>query len=218
MQIPFTYYIEHLPTGKKYYGARWAKNCTPSDLWTTYFTSSKRIKQLIKEYGITSFKVEIRKIFNTVNDCKMWERKVLKRLKVVESDIWLNLNYGTPPTLSGVKWSKERKLKAIGKTLTEEHKNKISIAHIGKHKPQTEEHKRKCALTRIGKKRSIDIKIKMSESNYNRIPISIFKNNITHELFEGRIRDFSEKYKFNYNSLKSSICKNGKYKDWVKVK
>jgi len=218
MHIPFTYYIEHLPTGKKYYGARWAKNCNPNDLWTTYFTSSKRIKQLIKEYGIGSFKVEIRKTFNNINDCKIWERKILKRLKVVESDIWLNLNYGVPPTLSGVKWSKERKLKAIGKTLTKEHRNKISTAHIGKHKPQTLEHKRKCALTRLGKKRSIDTKIKISNSNYNRIPISIFKNTITHELYEGKIRDFSEKYNFNYNSLKSSISKYGKYKSWVKVK
>jgi hypothetical protein len=90
MQIPYTYYIFHPATGSKYYGARYAKDCHPSDLWTKYFTSSKKIHALIKIYGKESFIVEVRKTFDTSDEALNWEEKVLTRLKVTKSDIWLN--------------------------------------------------------------------------------------------------------------------------------
>ena len=37
MTIPFTYYLYHKPTGKKYYGVRFKKGCHPDDLWNKYF-------------------------------------------------------------------------------------------------------------------------------------------------------------------------------------
>ena len=40
MHQPFTYLIKHKTSGKVYYGVRYAKKCSPIDLWTTYFTSS----------------------------------------------------------------------------------------------------------------------------------------------------------------------------------
>jgi hypothetical protein len=49
--IPFTYLIKHIPTGRNYYGVRYKKGCHPNDLWLKYFTSSKKIKGLIKKYG-----------------------------------------------------------------------------------------------------------------------------------------------------------------------
>ena len=52
--IPYTYLLTHVQTGKKYYGVRFAKGCNPSDLFITYFTSSKYVKSLIEEYGIES--------------------------------------------------------------------------------------------------------------------------------------------------------------------
>lgn len=92
MRIPFTYCITHLPSGKKYYGARWAENCNPSDLWTTYFTSSRHIKELILHDGKDNFIAEVRKIFSDVDSCREWERKVLQRLGVIHNDNWLNKN------------------------------------------------------------------------------------------------------------------------------
>lgn len=56
---PFTYCITFILTGQRYYGSRYANNKTtvahPDQLWTTYFTSSKVIKSLIKEHGKESF-------------------------------------------------------------------------------------------------------------------------------------------------------------------
>ena len=53
MGIPYTYRITHLPSGKHYYGARYAKDCHPSDLWVIYFTSSKTNEHYIG-FGITN--------------------------------------------------------------------------------------------------------------------------------------------------------------------
>lgn len=87
--IPYTYRITHLPSKKWYYGVRYAIGCSPDDLFVTYFTSSKIIKGLIKEDGVKSFSVEIRKTFNDVNSARMWENKVLR--KILNWDVCLNL-------------------------------------------------------------------------------------------------------------------------------
>lgn len=79
--IFFTYHIYHPKTNKNYYGARWKPGCKPEDLWTTYFTSSKKVHALIKEYGKESFVITIRKTFNNKTDCISWEQRVLKKVK-----------------------------------------------------------------------------------------------------------------------------------------
>jgi hypothetical protein len=81
MTQPFTYRIRFIPTGEYYYGVRFAKNCSPVDLWTKYFTSSKKVKSLIKKYGKDSFNCEIRKIFNNPIDAILWEHRVNSRTK-----------------------------------------------------------------------------------------------------------------------------------------
>jgi hypothetical protein len=57
--IPFTYLVKHVPTNRYYYGVKIKKGCHPYDLWTKYFTSSKKVKGLIKRYGKKSFIFEI---------------------------------------------------------------------------------------------------------------------------------------------------------------
>lgn len=52
---PYVYYVFHRPTRSYYIGVRYAKGCNPSDLWKTYYTSSKRIHSLIESYGKDSF-------------------------------------------------------------------------------------------------------------------------------------------------------------------
>jgi hypothetical protein len=78
--LPFTYCITHLDTGKIYYGVRWAKGCHPSDLWSIYFTSSSKIKEIIQVEGIDAFKAEVRKTFKTAEEAKRWESRVNKRI------------------------------------------------------------------------------------------------------------------------------------------
>jgi len=106
MTVYFTYHIYHPSTNKHYYGARWKPGCTPNDLWTTYFTSSKKVHKLIKEYGKESFVVEIRKTFDDKKSCLEWEQNVLKKLKVKRNDNWLNVAIGKP-TMLGRKHSAE---------------------------------------------------------------------------------------------------------------
>jgi len=144
MTIPFTYYLYHKPTGKKYYGVRYKLDCHPDDLWNKYFSSSKEVKRLIAEYGVNSFFYEVRRVFDTTKDARDWESRVLYKLRVVEKDDWLNLNYGksvppmhgkkhTPETLHLMSEKQRGSLNPMwGKHHTEEAKNKISIAHKGK--------------------------------------------------------------------------------------
>ena len=118
---PYTYLIKHNPSGKFYYGVRFAQGCDPKDLFKTYFTSSKVIHSLIKSDGVESFNVEIRKTFETPKDAQSWEIRVLKKLKIPENVNFLNKGVCSPPSHRGI-------LKST------EHKKKISKSNKGKHK------------------------------------------------------------------------------------
>ena len=71
-RLPFTYILHYLPTNQYYYGSRYAKGCHPSQLWTTYYTSSKKIKQLISEHGTDVFRAKITRTFNTKEEAIQW--------------------------------------------------------------------------------------------------------------------------------------------------
>ena len=94
MTIPFTYLIVHKTTNKAYYGVRYAQGCDPVDLWTTYFTSSNRVKKLIETYGKDSFDVQVRKTFVDNISAVAWEQKVLSKLDL-KNGIWLNTMVNT---------------------------------------------------------------------------------------------------------------------------
>lgn len=87
---PYTYLIKHIPTNTFYYGCKYAKGCHPSTFWIDYWTSSKYVNVLIEETGKESFEFEIRKVFTDVNVCRNWESKVLKRMKVVQREDFIN--------------------------------------------------------------------------------------------------------------------------------
>lgn len=63
LNIPYTYLIGWSNQNKWYYGVRTAKNCHPGDLWTTYFTSSKYVKQFITQYGEPDIILNKKKLF-----------------------------------------------------------------------------------------------------------------------------------------------------------
>jgi len=159
--LPYTYIIKFKLTGQVYYGVRFAKGCSPDDLWKTYFTSSKVVKSLIKEHGKEAFDYEIRKTFDTADAAREWEEKVLQRMKVVSDDKWLNKtdkksfippkNYKhSPDSIQKIIDSK------IGFKFSKESREKMSKSHIGqvpwnkgikydnpkKRRPLTEEHKK----------------------------------------------------------------------------
>jgi hypothetical protein len=94
MTIPYTYLIKCIPTGEVYYGVRYARGCNPSELWKTYFTSSKHVATRIQLFGKESFLHEIRKVFETGNKARLWEDQVLRKMSVIDDPKWLNKNYG----------------------------------------------------------------------------------------------------------------------------
>jgi len=153
LTIPFTYYLFHKPTGKKYYGVRYAKGCSPESIWTTYFTSSKQVKKLIKEYGADSFVYEVRRVFDSASAAKLWESTVQRRLRVDTREDWLNLHVqdGQFHNIGHSAETKERIRETLtgrapsnkgkpahnkGKPMSEEQKAKLSAAHKGKPSPK----------------------------------------------------------------------------------
>lgn len=75
--MAYGYRVTLKSTGDYYIGIRTAKNCEPSDLWNTYFTSSKIIKKLIEQNGTDAFDIEILTVFEDPTDAPIWENIVL---------------------------------------------------------------------------------------------------------------------------------------------
>jgi methionine synthase I (cobalamin-dependent) len=176
MHQPFTYLIKHIPTGKVYYGLRYAKKCNPSDLWTTYFTSSYDVKKLIEQDGKDAFLFEVRKTFTDIKHAIEWEKRVLRRMKVIKRADFINRNIPGSSMFAHSEETKEkmRKPKPVGfgeklkgnkhATVTKgipktkEHAENISKGKKGKAPFKGKEH------PRYGKKKSEQEILKMSAS------------------------------------------------------
>ena len=50
--MSYTYLIGWTKYNIQYYGVRYAKGCHPDDLWKTYFTSSKYVKEFREKNGM----------------------------------------------------------------------------------------------------------------------------------------------------------------------
>lgn len=92
--IPYTYLIGWSKLNTFYYGRRTAKNCHPNEFWNKYFTSSKYVKEFVKNNGEPDI-IEIRKTFpNNPKSCIVWECKVLDRMDVQHDSRFLNRRSG----------------------------------------------------------------------------------------------------------------------------
>lgn len=174
-----------------YYGSRIAKGCSPSDLWKTYFTSSKYVTEFRKQFGEPDV-IEVRKVFEDQKECVKWEYNVLKRLKVLDTDRWLNkaIGYNVDPQITssalmgnthrvGKKLSSEH-IEAIkqanrGRIHSEDTKNKMSEAQKGR--PKSPEHKAKLRRPKSPEHRAI-LQARFREFNktpHNKGQISVLR-------------------------------------------
>jgi len=128
--IPYTYLVGWSSLNKYYYGVRFGKNCHPNEFWIKYFTSSQKVKELRITYGEPDI-IEIRKTFKSQNSARLWEKKVLKRLDVLNEEKWLNENIAGA-TLQTPENNLSRSLKLKGKQVSELTKKTASITHKGK--------------------------------------------------------------------------------------
>ena len=124
---PYTYLIGWSTQKKYYYGVRYAKNCSPGDFWVKYFTSSPAVSAMRLLFGEPDIK-QIRKVFSNRENARQWESRVLKRMKVVIREDFLNKNDSPAPPINN-------------RVMSIETKEKIGSKHRGK--PKSEEHKQK---------------------------------------------------------------------------
>lgn len=183
----YTYYIKHIPTNYKYYGVRYSIKCEPNDLWSTYFTSCKKVHNLIDEYGKESFVVEVRKIFGSNKiRAQEWEKKVLSRLNVLYREDWLNSNIGgiinlTPEqkkkhseNISKSKKGKSPWNKGLRNIYSLETLQKMSTnGKKNKGKPKPPQHGKNVSKGLSGRPKSEEHKRKLAEVNLNRPGIKV---------------------------------------------
>lgn len=85
----YTYRIKWTVTNMSYYGVRYKRGGTPKDLFVTYFTSSKYVKEYIKLHGLQDI-IEVRQIFDTAKDAKNWEERIIEKCQLQKNPNWLN--------------------------------------------------------------------------------------------------------------------------------
>jgi hypothetical protein len=166
--MAYTYLVKSKITNKVYYGVRWGDKTKPeNDLWSKYFTSSKHIKQQIKEFGKESFIFEIRKVFANKQEAIQWEETVLRRMKVLQKpEVWINKCIN-----KAIRYDKHPRQGAI---VSEETRKKISSSNKGKAR-FTDSQKEQMSVDRSGSKHwnygrkwSEEAKQKNRESNIKR--------------------------------------------------
>lgn len=159
---PYTYIIECKPINKKYYGVRYAKDSKPEDLWTTYFTSSKIVRNLIETYGKESFEIQIDKEFETVEEAIDYEHQFIITNNLSSDPNWLNVHRRKAIDFNDPVIKEKLSIARRGRITSEETKKKLSI--IGKNKKLSEETKRKLSIAHTGKKMSQEAIDKARES------------------------------------------------------
>ena len=167
--LSYTYLIGWSRLDLWYYGVRYAqvKRKQDYDLWVNYFTHSVPVKQMRAFVGEPDV-IHYDKIFDSIDEAKFYELKVLNEHNCKNSIHWLNKNdIPAPPVISGrnhpmygKKHSENTKKilreKALKRNpISEETRLKISQANKGKGRPHTKE--------------SIE---KMKKSALRRLPIS----------------------------------------------
>ena len=160
MTQPYTYLIGWSAQQKYYYGVRYSIDCTPADLWVKYFTSSPTVKAMRLIYGEPTVR-QIRKIFIDKQSARLWETKVLRRMKVIRREEFLNKNDAPAPPINN-------------RIMLDSTKEKISLSNRGK--PKSEEHKQKIkearakqVNTRKGQKHTESAKQKIKEARAKQI-------------------------------------------------
>lgn len=126
----YTYLIGWKKLNKFYYGVRYSKKCNPNDLWKTYFTSSKFVKQFFEINGQPDV-IQIRRCFgHDHKKAKDWENKVLRRLNVISSQLWLNMSVNNSFNGVSLSWNEgltketSATLNLVSKKMIEIRKNK----------------------------------------------------------------------------------------------
>ena len=126
MYLAYTYLITNKITHQFYYGSRYQniklKRTPEQDLWIFYFTSSKEIKKLLKEYDRNFFEISIVFKSESYNEC-YWQEQDLIKISVI-NPLCLNKHY--VDRLSG-----KNMFSMSGKTMSQKSRDKMSKSRTG---------------------------------------------------------------------------------------
>lgn len=152
---PYFYIIKHVLSGKLYVGCQYGKNSSPDNLLINYFTSSKNVKEIIKNEGVKSFVIEF---LECRDDAREYENiYLMEKYNQYGKEKFLEL-YINRNLAPGIVLTKE----IIEKANSPRKRKNCSIAakkllEIGKHNfqlypPNTEKNKEKSSIRMKGNK------------------------------------------------------------------
>jgi hypothetical protein len=139
----YVYKVKSKITGQYYFGSR-CKNVRLSrspenDFWVRYTTSSKRVNELIRQFGKESFEIQILLKSENYSNCYDLEQELIE--KHLSDPLCLNLYC-----------RKTNRFSTFGKTHSEETKSKISAKC--KNRMVSDETKKKISNSTRGKKKT----------------------------------------------------------------
>lgn len=175
----YTYLIGWRELDRWYYGSRHANELSPSDdLWKVYFTSSKYVYEMRKQYGEPDV-IRVHKIFESSEAAHMFEYRFLKKVNAKSSKRWINQTIMGAPmggTPNQIAWAKQSKSLAT--------RERMRLGALKRWENDTVNRERVSALTkaknpainadgihcRKGKHHSEESKQKMRDSYYRNNP------------------------------------------------
>lgn len=195
-----------------YFGSRTARNCDPSDLFVKYFTSSKIIKTLIEQDGVSAFRVKIDRIFESKEQAIEREYEVLKHFEAGSNDRFFNMHHSR-----AIAWTEDMR-----KAASEKRRGKGNGMFGRKHSAESrlkmskpkDFSKTNTSNMRgmTGKRHNRDVKAKMSISARRRSQVWKFTNGT--DVFVGCLSDWAERYGLNKNSAATVFCAKREYFGW----
>lgn len=180
---PFVYVVMWTQLNQAYLGVRYARGCHPSDLWSTYFTSSNYVARFREQNGEPDH-IEVLETFLTAKEAIAAEKDIISTFELHRNPAFLNRNCaGTfvmddvvrqqiSSSKMGIKHSEQSKLKMSesrkGRVMSEETRAKISASRKGW--KVSEETKAKLSQSLKGRQFSEEHRKKISTANQGKKP------------------------------------------------
>jgi len=181
-----------------YHGCRTSINANPNEFWKTYFTSSKTIHELIKEYGDDSFEI-IDIIEHPNNDAYEAETKFLIEHDCANSDVWLNKSNNDYNLCHSDKEFKKRMIAKYGV----DHNMKSEKLILERYKI----HESKYGVYHVWQRVDIKDKIKMTNIDKYGVPYPMQSDVIKNKVYSTNIMKYGVACVFANDDIKKKICK-----------
>lgn len=86
---PYVYAIMWTQHNVAYVGVRFRKGCSPDDLWKSYFTSSRYVKEFRQKHGEPDY-IEVLDVFLTPNEAVDAEAEIIELFALHQNPTFLN--------------------------------------------------------------------------------------------------------------------------------